>query len=101
MTPEQIRNQCEDDADRAPSDLTVWRDRGAIIAQQQARIAELESQFARVVAFLDDRSCRNPWMDGDDRVCGHPDHGGFWWPDGQPDCNGAQVRLAELRGALS
>lgn len=44
MSPEEIRNQCEDDADRAPSDLTVWRDRGAIIAALTARIAELEAQ---------------------------------------------------------
>lgn len=48
MGPEEIRNQCEDDADRAPSDLTVWRDRGLIIAAQQTRIAQLEAQIARL-----------------------------------------------------
>lgn len=52
MTPEEIRNQCEDDADRAPSDLTVWRDRGEIIAAQQTRIAQLEAQIARVRSLL-------------------------------------------------
>lgn len=53
MTPEQIRNQCEDDADRAPSDLTVWRDRGEIIAAQQTRIAQLETEFEQQVAHID------------------------------------------------
>lgn len=51
MTPEEIRNQLEDDADHTQSDLTVWRDRGVIIAQQQARIAQLEAQIARVEAL--------------------------------------------------
>lgn len=48
MTPEEIRNTLDDDADRARSDLTVWRDRGLIIAAQQTRIAQLEAQIARV-----------------------------------------------------
>lgn len=55
MTPEQIRNQCEDDADHTPSDLTVWRDRGLIIAAQQTRIAQLEREVGRLldrVAYL-------------------------------------------------
>lgn len=55
MTPEQIRNHCEDDADRAPSDLTVWRDRGVIIAAQQTRIAQLEAQIARVQSEMQRR----------------------------------------------
>ena len=62
MTPEQIRNQCEDDADRAPSDLTVWRDRGLIIAAQQTRIAQLEAQIARVEAIADRPSQPGRWV---------------------------------------
>ena len=51
MTPEEIRNTLEDDADLSRSDMTLWRDRGQIIAAQQTRIAQLEAQIARVQAL--------------------------------------------------
>jgi hypothetical protein len=36
----------DDDSDRARSNTALWRDRGAIIAAQQTRIAQLEAQVA-------------------------------------------------------
>lgn len=44
MSPEEIRNTLDDDADLSRSDMTLWRDRGQIIAAQQTRIAQLEAQ---------------------------------------------------------
>ena len=50
MSPEEIRNTLDDDEANPPSDTTLWRDRGQIIAAQQTRIAQLEAQIARVQA---------------------------------------------------
>ena len=50
MTTRDWYQADDDDSDRARSNTAVWRDRGAIIAQQQTRIAQLEAEVERLRA---------------------------------------------------
>ena len=65
MSPEEIRNTLDDDADLSRSDMTLWRDRGQIIAAQQTRIAQLEARISRVEELArDDSKHLVRWIDG-------------------------------------
>ena len=58
MSPEEIRNTLDDDADLSRSDMTLWRDRGQIIAAQQTRIAQLEAEVERLKEAWQDEYSR-------------------------------------------